>query len=264
MDYEHIRYEAADGVATVTLDRPSRLNALTYAAYRELEHLTRELPRDESVRVLVLRGAGRGFCGGGDVEEIIGDLLARDVKDHVRFTRMTGDLVRNLREMPQPVVAQVHGTAAGAGAVIALAADLRVLAESARFAFLFTRVGLTGADMGAAYLLPRVVGLGRASEILLLGDPVPAAEAHRIGLANRVVPEDRLADEVGQLARRLAAGPTLALETTKRLLQRELDQDLASALESEVLAQALLLMGRDHAEFHAAWREKREPKWTGR
>ncbi len=264
MDYQHLRYEAADGIATVTLDRPEKLNALTYDSYRELEHLTRELPRDPAVKVLVLRGAGKAFCAGGDVHGIIGDLLQRDTRDHLEFTRTTGDVVRNLREMPQPVIAQLHGVVAGAGSVIALAADLRYAAPSAKFAFLFTKVGLTGADMGAAYLLPRVVGLGRASEMLLFGESVDAEEAQRIGLVNRVVPEAELAAFVTEAARKLAAGPTLALATTKRMLQRELDMDLASALESEVQAQALLLMAKDHAEFYKAWCEKRPPTWSGR
>jgi enoyl-CoA hydratase/carnithine racemase len=264
MKHEHLHFGVEDGVGTVTFDRSGRLNALTYDSYREFERLTREMPRHRDVRVLVLRGAGKGFCAGGDVDEIIGDLLAKDTRDHIEFTRMTGDCVRNLREMPQPVIAQVHGMAAGAGSVIALAADVRVLAASARFAFLFTKVGLSGGDMGAGYLLPRVVGLGRASELLLLGDTIDADECLRIGLANRVVPDEDLADEVGRLARRLADGPEWAQAMTKRMVQRELDMDLASAMEGEVQSQALLLMGKDHAEFYAAWRDKRPPRWSGR
>jgi enoyl-CoA hydratase/carnithine racemase len=264
MAHPHLRFDVAEGVGTVTFARPEKLNALTYGTYREFETLTREMPRREDVKVLVLRGEGRAFCAGGDVHEIIGDLLARDMKDHLEFTRMTGDVVRNLREMPQPVVAAVRGTAAGAGSVIALAADLRLLSETAKFAFLFTKVGLSGGDMGAAYLLPRIVGLARASELLLLGDAIDAQECLRIGLANRVVPDADLDAEAAHLARRLADGPAYAQAMTKRMLQRELDMDFASAMEAEVQSQALLLMGKDHAEFHAAWSAKRPPRWTGR
>lgn len=264
MDYEHIDFEVTQGIGTITFRRPDKKNALTYDSYRELEQLTRDLAHDRDVKVLVIRGAGADFCAGGDVHQIIGDLLERDAHDHYRFTQMTGAVVRNLREMPQPVIAQVRGLAVGAGAVIALASDLRVLGASARFGFVFTKVGLTGADMGAAYLLPRIVGLGRASELLLLGDMVDAESAERMGLANRVVPDDQLHDTVWRLAQRLAKGPHLAQELTKRMLQREQDQDFASAMETETLGQALLLMGNDHAEFYKAWCAKRPAEWTGR
>jgi enoyl-CoA hydratase/carnithine racemase len=264
MKFQHILLDVADGVGTVTLPRPEKMNALTYDSYRELETLTRELPRIPDVRVLVLRGEGKAFCAGGDVNEIIGDLVARDMKDHLDFARMTGAVVAGLREAPQPVIARVHGLAAGAGAVIALAADLRVLAASAKFAFLFTKVGLSGGDMGAGWLLPRVVGLGRASELLLLGDTIDAAECLRIGLANRVVADDEIDAEVGELARRLADGPAYAQAMTKKMVQREMDMDFASAIEAEAQSQALLLMGKDHATFHAAWKAKRPPKWSGR
>jgi enoyl-CoA hydratase/carnithine racemase len=171
---------------------------------------------------------------------------------------------RRMRRLPIPIIAAVNGTAAGAGAVIALAADLRVVAESARFHFLFTKVGLAGADMGSAYLLPRVVGLGRATEILLFGDPIDAAEAHRIGLANRVVPDDGLLAETVAIARRLADGPASAYAATKVLVSRELDMDLGSAIELEAFAQALLMKGEDHAEFYRAFKAKEPPRWTGR
>lgn len=264
MPYQHLKFDVADGVGTVTLLRPEKLNALTYDSYRELETLTRDLPRHADVRVVVLRGEGKAFCAGGDVHEIIGDLIPRDMKDHLEFTRMTGAVVANLREMPQPVIARIHGLAAGAGSVIALAADLRVLSTSAKFAFLFTKVGLSGGDMGAGYLLPRVVGLGRASELLLLGDTIDAEACLRYGLANRVVPDVELDAEVTKLARRLADGPAYAQALTKRMVQRELDMDFASAMEGEVQSQALLLMGRDHAEFFEAWKAKRPPQWRGR
>jgi len=257
--YEGFRWEVADGVGTLTLDRPDRLNALTFGVYDELVRLFGEVGSDPSVRVVVLRGAGRAFCSGGDVNEIIGKLLDRSDGDRLAFTRMTCALVRNVRLCPRPVIASLHGAVAGAGAVIALACDLRIAAPSAKVSFLFTKVGLTGADMGAAWLLPRVVGMGRASEILLLGDPVPAEEALRIGLVNRVVPEERLAEETAAVARRLADGPQAGILETKRLLQRELELGFDAALEAEATGQAVLLGGPDHREYHRAFNEKRKP-----
>jgi enoyl-CoA hydratase/carnithine racemase len=262
--WEHFGFAVEDGVATVTFARPERLNALTFDVYADLRDLLHELPHRGDVRALVLTGAGRGFCSGGDVEDIIGELLAKPTHELLEFTRMTGAVVQAMRECPLPIIAAVNGTAAGAGAVIALAADLRVLARSATFAFLFTKVGLAGADMGSAYLLPRVVGLGRASEILLLGDPLPADEAAQLGLASRVVDDRDLPEVVGALARRLAGGPAFAYANTKMLLSRELDMDLAGALELEAMTQALLMHSADHREFHAAFTGKRPPRWTGR
>ena len=188
---EHFDFAVHDGVATVTLNRPEKLNALTFESYAELRDLIPTLgPRDD-VQVLLITGEGRGFCSGGDVEEIIGELVKYETTELLAFTRMTGAVVKNLRECPLPVIAAVNGVAAGAGSVIALAADFRILAESASFAFLFTRVGLAGADMGSAYLLPRIVGLGRATELLLLGDRLTAARAYEIGLASEVVADER-------------------------------------------------------------------------
>ena len=253
-----------DGVATVTFSRPDKLNSLTFEVYGELERLAGACQTDEAVRVLVLTGTGKGFCSGGDVHEIIGELGKRDVKGMLQFTRMTGAVVRNLRLLEKPVIAAVNGIAAGAGAVLALAADFRLVADTARFAFLFTKVGLTGADMGATFLLPRVVGFGRATELLMLGDTIDAQTAERYGLAYRVVPADRLADEARLLARRLAEGPTQALGMTKRMLNNEWGMDLVSAIEAEAQAQALLLMAEDHKEFYRAFTEKRPPRFTGR
>jgi enoyl-CoA hydratase/carnithine racemase len=256
--------EVADGVATLTLDRPERLNALTFEVYADLRDFFQGLPERGDVRAVVITGRGRAFCSGGDVHEIIGPLVEADAQAHLEFTRMTGAVIHAMRECPQPIVAAVNGTAAGAGAVIALAADLRVVARSAKFAFLFTKVGLAGADMGAAYLLPRVVGLGRASELLLLGDAIDAETADRYGLVTRLVDDDAVLDEASALARRLASGPSLAYAETKRLLSRELDLDLTSAIELEAQVQARLMATRDYREFHAAFTEKREPKWEGR
>jgi enoyl-CoA hydratase/carnithine racemase len=212
----------------------------------------------------VLTGAGRGFCSGGDVHEIIGALRGAGARELLDFTRMTGAVVQRLRELPLPVIASVNGVAAGAGAVIALAADFRLLARSASFAFLFTKVGLAGADMGAAYLLPRLVGLAKATELLLLGDRLDADQAAAAGLANQVVDDGELPAATAALAGRLATGPTLAYGATKALLSRELDMNLAGAVELEAVAQALMMTSADHAEFHAAFTEGREPRWTGR
>ena len=218
--WDHFRFEVTESIGTVILDRPEQLNALTFEVYADLRDLLTELPHRGDVSVLIITGSGRGFCSGGDVNEIIGALHSMDSKSLLEFTRMTGSVVQGMRELPIPIIAAVNGVAAGAGAVIALAADLRVMSDSASFHFLFTRVGLAGADMGAAYLLPRVVGLGRAAELLLLGDAVPAEAAERIGLANRVVGDNALMEEAWNLARRLATGPTWAIGSTKSLLSK--------------------------------------------
>jgi enoyl-CoA hydratase/carnithine racemase len=252
-----------DRVGVITFARPKTMHSLTFEVYRELERLFREGGRDDRFKALVVTGSGRAFCSGGDVHEIIGALFERDVKGVLEFTRLTGDLVKAIRLLDKPVLAAVNGLAAGAGAVIALACDLRVCAESARFAFLFSKVGLTGADMGAGWLLPRVVGLSRASELLLLGDTIDASTAERYGLANRVVPDANLLDATMEWARRLADGPTLALSMTKRMLLHELQMDFASGIEAEAQAQALLLRGKDHRAFYEAFREKREPRFAG-
>lgn len=262
--WDNFRFGVEDGVATVTLNRPERLNALTFDVYADLRDLLAEIEHRDDIRVLVITGEGRGFCSGGDVEEIIGVLQGAGSTELLDFTRMTGAVVERMRRLPMPIIAAVNGTAAGAGAVIALAADLRIVAESAKFHFLFTKVGLAGADMGSAYLLPRVIGLGRATEILLLGDPVAAEEAMRIGLATRVVPDDSLAAVTAELAGRLAAGPAAAYAATKVLIGREQDMDLASAIELEAFTQAHLMAAEDHAEFYRAFTEKRPPDWTGR
>lgn len=262
--WEHLRVERAAGVASVTLSRPARLNALTFGAYADLRDLLAELSRERSVRALVLRGEGRGFCSGGDVDEIIGATLEMDTAELLDFNRMTGQVVRAVREAPFPVIAAVHGVAAGAGAVLALAADFRVADPTARFAFLFTKVGLSGGDMGAAYLLPRVVGLGHATRLLMLGEPVRAAEAERIGLISELTGEGGADEAASALARRLAEGPALAYAQTKALLTAELDMPLGAAVELDAATQALLMNGADYREFHAAFMGKRAPKWEGR
>jgi enoyl-CoA hydratase/carnithine racemase len=263
-EWRHFGWALDGGVATVTFERPERLNALTFEVYADLRDLLAELPHRDDVRVLVLTGTGRGFCSGGDVEAIIGALQGADPRELLDFTRMTGAVVQRLRELPMPVIAAVNGVAAGAGAVLALAADFRLLARSASLHLLFTRVGLAGADMGAAYLLPRLVGLARATELLLLGERVDADEALRLGLATRVTDDAELPAATAELAGRLARGPALAYAATKVLLARELDMGLAGALELEAVTQALLLRSADHAEFYAAFTEGRSPRWTGR
>jgi enoyl-CoA hydratase/carnithine racemase len=263
-EWRHFRFEAADGIATVTLDRPDKLNALTFDSYADLRDLLAELPHRGDVRVLVLRGSGRAFCSGGDVHEIIGATLAMGQDELLAFTRMTGEVIRGMRECPIPIVAGLQGMAAGAGAVIALAADFRVATPAARFAFLFTKVGLSGGDMGAAYLLPRLVGLGRATQLLMLGDAIDAEHAERIGLISELVGADELDEAVDRLARRLAGGPAQAYAQTKALLTREQDMSLSAALELEAMTQALLMTGQDYAEFHAAFTAGREPRWQGR
>jgi enoyl-CoA hydratase/carnithine racemase len=262
--WKHFGFAVDGGVATVTLDRPDKLNALTFEAYADLRDLLAELPQRGDVRVLVVRGAGRAFCSGGDVNEIIGATLSMTPDQLLAFTRMTGEVIRLMRECPVPIIAAVHGMAAGAGAVIALAADFRVCTPAARFAFLFTKVGLSGADMGAAYLLPRLVGLGHATRLLMLGDTVNADEAFRIGLISSLVQADEFSDAVAGLARRLAAGPTQAYAQTKALLTREQDMSLSAAVELEAMTQALLMKGQDYAEFHASFTAGRQPRWQGR
>jgi enoyl-CoA hydratase/carnithine racemase len=262
--WDNFDFAVAEGVATVTLSRPEKLNALTFEVYADLRDLLGELPHRGDARVLVLTGQGRGFCSGGDVDAIIGELQRMPAADVLAFTRMSGGVVKAMRDCPLPIVAAVNGIAAGAGSVLALASDFRLLARSASFAFLFTRVGLAGADMGSAYLLPRLVGFGRAMELLALGDDVSAERALEIGLATQVVEDAELPAAAEALARRLADGPAFAYSTTKVLLTRELDLDLAGAIELEALGQALMMQSEDHREFYAAWLGGRPPAWTGR
>jgi enoyl-CoA hydratase/carnithine racemase len=257
-------YEVSAGVAVVTFNRPEVLNALTFDIYAQYRDLLSDLRRDDRVKVLIVTGQGSAFCAGGDVHQIIGELLKRDLREHLEFARMTGAVVQNMRTLDKPIIAAVNGMAAGAGAVIALAADVRLVSEQARFAFLFTKVGLTGADMGAAYLLPRVVGTGRALELLMFGDTIDAATAERYGLANRVVPPDHLLETARAWAARLAQGPTLALAMTKLMVNNEWNMDLAAAIEAEAQAQALLLMGEDHRRFYEAFKAKQKPEFIGR
>jgi len=261
LQYETFGYEhdATTGVATLTLNRPERLNALTFEVYGELRKAFRQLDNEPGVRAILLTGNGRAFCSGGDVEDIIGQLFKRDYRGLLSFTRATGDLILSMLHCRRPIVGALNGLVAGAGAVIACACDVRVAAASARIAFLFTRVGLSGADMGASWLLPRLVGLGRAMELLMTGDFLTAEEAARIGLYNRVVPDADLAAEARAFAERLARGPSFGLEVTKRMLLREAAMDLESAMAAETEIQAACMQDPNFREAYEAFRAKRAP-----
>jgi enoyl-CoA hydratase/carnithine racemase len=254
-------YEERGPIALITLNRPDRLNSLTFEVYRELTDTLAALRSREQVSVVVITGRGRGFCSGGDVEDIIGELFKRDMNGLLEFTRMTCELIRNIRALNKPVIASLNGTVAGAGAVIALACDLRIAAQTAKVAFLFVKVGLAGADMGAAFLLPRIVGLSKATEMLYTGDFVSAEEAGRIGLYNRVVASEELEAETMRWAEKLAAGPAFALGMTKASLNRELDMSLEMALEAESAAQAICMLNPDFREAYRAFTEKRAPQF---
>jgi enoyl-CoA hydratase/carnithine racemase len=258
----NVEVENETGVATVTLDRPERLNALTFEIYDELRTTVRTLSAAPDVRAIVLTGTGKAFCSGGDVHDIIGALFARDYRGLLEFTRMTCDLVLAIRQCRRPVIAALNGTTAGAGAVIAAACDIRIAATSAKIAFLFTKVGLSGADMGAAWLLPRIVGLGRATELLMTGDFITADEAFRIGLYNRVVADDELGAAARAFAEKLAAGPSFAHEITKDALNREAHMDLGAALEAEAQIQASLMTHPDFREAYEAFVAKRAPRFS--
>lgn len=255
-------HDPATGVATITLNRPDRLNALTFEVYAELRDAFATLDEAPGVRAIVITGAGRGFCSGGDVEDIIGALFGRDAEGLHEFTRMTCDLILNLRRCRKPVIAALNGVVAGAGAVIAAACDFRIAAESAKIAFLFVRVGLSGADMGASWLLPRLVGAGRAAELLMLGDFVDAQRALEIGLYHRVVPQERVVAEATAWAERLARGPGAALAVSKRALDLEHTMTLEQALAHEARVQAELMEHPDYREAYDAFRAKREPKFA--
>ena len=253
--------ETRDGIHRIRLDRPERFNALTFEIYAALRDEFLTLQSRKDVRVVTITGEGKAFCSGGDVDDIIGPLLKMDMAQLLEFTRMTGALIRNIRQLRKPVIAGLNGTTCGAGAVIALACDFRIATQYAKIAFLFTKVGLSGADMGAAFLLPRVVGLGRANELLMRGHFIQPDEAHRMGLYNEVVEAGKLLTRVEELAAELANGPQFGLEMTKEMLNRELSMDLDSAIEAEAQAQAVCMQHPDFHESHRAWVEKRAPKF---
>jgi enoyl-CoA hydratase/carnithine racemase len=262
MSYRSFVYENRDGIATIRLNDPDRLNALTFQTYEELEKIMAELALDGSVKVVVLTGTGKGFCSGGSVHDIIGKLVQMKGDELYNFTRMTCNVVKHMRNLKKPIIAAVNGIAAGAGAMLMLASDLRIFSDKARAAFLFVKVGLSGADMGALYLLPRIVGLGRATELVYFGDTIDAQEAHRIGLANRVVPGEKLMEEAYALAGRLTEEPLYALGVTKELLNFEANVSLETALEMEAKAQARCMETSDFIEGYKAFLEKRTPQFN--
>jgi enoyl-CoA hydratase/carnithine racemase len=263
MQPQHFHFEEHDGVGLVRLARPERLNALTFDSYRELSDFFVHLRSRASVRAVILTGTGRAFCSGGDVKDIIGAMMDLPEAELYAFTRLTCDLIENMRRLEKPIVAALNGTTCGAGAVMAAAADVRIAADTARIAFLFVKVGLSGADMGAAWLLPRIVGLGHASELLMLGDFISPERAYEIGLYNRVVRDHALMTEAGRWARKLAEGPALGLAVTKRMLDREASMALGEAMQAEGWIQAECMRHEDYRRGYEAALEKREPRFLG-
>jgi enoyl-CoA hydratase/carnithine racemase len=256
--------EIAKGVATITLDRPKRLNALTFEVYRELAETFEQLDTHDDIRAVVITGRGRGFCSGGDQDDIIKHLLGQSTAELLAFTRATGRLIAAIRRCKRPVIAAINGVAVGAGAVIAAACDLRIAAASAKFGFIFPKVGLCGADMGATYLLPRIVGLGHATELLFFGDLIDAKRAEQIGLANRVVEDGEKALAMAQeWAARLSSGPAFAHAMTKQMIESEHTMALGAAIEAEAQAQALCMQHPDFGEAHEAFKQERPPRFKG-
>ncbi|MFT4543415.1 MAG: enoyl-CoA hydratase/carnithine racemase [Planctomycetota bacterium] len=262
MNTKHFDYSEADGVATIRLNRPERMNALTFDSYAELRDTFAALADRDSVRSVLVTGTGRGFCTGGDVKDIIGKLFGVSDAKLLEFTRMTCDLIENIRLLEKPVVAGLNGTTCGAGAVIAAACDVRIASDTAKIAFLFTKVGLCGADMGAAWLLPRIVGQGHATELLMMGDFISAKRAYEIGLYNRVVTADELQQEAMRWARQLSEGPSMGLAITKRMLNQEASMTLADAMQTEGWIQAECMKHPDYLESYEAFIEKREKNFV--
>jgi enoyl-CoA hydratase/carnithine racemase len=259
----HFLWQVQDAVATITLSRPEKKNPLTFDSYAELRDLFRDLAYAADIKVVVLTGAGGNFCSGGDVHEIIGPLTRMAMPELLQFTRMTGDLVKAMRHCPQPIIAAVDGVCAGAGAILAMAADLRIGTPAAKTAFLFTRVGLAGCDMGACAILPRIVGQGRAAELLYTGRAMGAEEAERWGFFNRLVAAEALLSEAQALARSLAAGPGFAHGMTKKQLHQEWDMGIDAAIEAEAQAQAICMQTQDFQRAYQAFVAKQKPKFEG-
>lgn len=259
----HFQLDVAGKVATVTLNRPEKKNPLTFESYRELTDFFQAAQKEEAVKAIVVTGAGGNFSSGGDVFEIIGPLVAMDTKDLLKFTRMTGELVKTMRACPQPVVAAIDGICAGAGAIIAMASDLRLGTAETKIAFLFNRVGLAGCDMGACAMLPRIIGQGRAAELLYTGRVLKGEEAERWGFLNRLIARESVLAEAQTLAAELADGPTFANAMTKRMLEMEWAMSVESAIEAEAVAQALCMQTEDFARAYHAFAEKRKPVFEG-
>ncbi|MBV8085732.1 MAG: enoyl-CoA hydratase family protein [Chloroflexi bacterium] len=260
---KHFGWRVDGRVAILTLSRPERKNPLTFESYAELRDAFLSLKRDGSVRAVVLAGEGGNFCSGGDVHDIIGPLVERDLAGKLEFTRMTGDLVKAMRDCPQPIVAALDGVVAGAGAMLACASDIRLGTSRCRIAFLFNKVGLAGCDMGACALLPRIVGHGRAAELLYTGRALGGDEAERWGFLNRVCPPESVLAEAHAFAMELAQGPTFAHGMTKRMLHKEWDMSLDEAIESEAQAQAICMQTEDFARAYRAFVNHEKPVFQG-
>jgi enoyl-CoA hydratase/carnithine racemase len=260
---KHFLWEFAGGVGTVTLNRPERKNPLTFDSYAEMRDMFRTLVHADGVKAIVMRGAGGNFCSGGDVHEIIGPLVRMEMPELLAFTRMTGDLVKAMRHCPQPIIAAVNGVCAGAGAIMAMAADIRLAAPDAKTAFLFNRVGLAGCDMGACAILPRIIGQGRASELLFYGRSMSAEEGERWGFFNKIVPADALDGEAKSWAARLASGPTFANAMTKNQLHQEWNMGVDMAIEAEAQAQAICMQTKDFERAYNAFVAKQQPVFEG-
>jgi enoyl-CoA hydratase/carnithine racemase len=259
----HFQYSAKDGVASITLSRPERKNPLTFESYAELRDLFRAMSDAEDIKVILLNGAGDNFCSGGDVHEIIGPLTELDTPGLLTFTRMTGDLVKAMRACPQPIIAAIDGVCAGAGAILAMASDLRLGTARSKTAFLFVRVGLAGCDMGACALLPRIIGQGRATELMLTGRNMNGEEAERWGFFNRVLPPEELVSGAAKLAEELAAGPTFAHGMTKKMLHQEWSMAVDQAIEAEAQAQAICMTTADFRRAYEAFAAKQKPVFKG-
>jgi enoyl-CoA hydratase/carnithine racemase len=259
----HFGWDAADGIGRITLNRPERKNPLTFDSYAELRDLFERLRHADDIHVVVVAGAGGNFCSGGDVHEIIGPLVRLKAPELLMFTRMTGDLVKAMRTCPQPIVAAIDGVCAGAGAIIAMASDLRLGTARSKTAFLFNRVGLAGCDMGACAMLPRIVGQGRASELLYTGRSLGGEEAERWGFLNRLCDPARLHDDAMAMARDLAAGPTFANGITKTMLHQEWAMTIEQAIEAEAQAQAICMLTGDFTRAYEAFAAKQKPRFEG-
>ncbi|MCE9581526.1 MAG: enoyl-CoA hydratase family protein [Planctomycetes bacterium] len=261
MTPESFKYAVANGVGRIVLDRPATLNSLTFEVYGELRDLFRYLGTERGVRAVTITGTGKGFCSGGDREEIIAQLFGRDAEDVYKFARMTCDLVEAMRGCPKPIVAAINGACVGAGAIVAMASDFRYAVPEAKFGFVFTKVGISGADMGATFLLPQIVGWTKATELLMTGDVFPAEEALRIGFLNAIVPAAEIEKKTSEVAAKLAAGPGFGLAMTKTLLNKQMGASLSQALEAEAQAQALCMLHPDFKAAYEAVKAKKEPRF---
>lgn len=261
MTPKSFKYAVANGVGRIVLDRPATLNSLTFEVYGELRDLFRHVGTESGVRAVTITGAGKGFCSGGDREEIISQLFGRDAEDVYKFARMTCDLVEAMRGCPKPIVAAINGACVGAGAIVAMASDFRYAVPEAKFGFVFTKVGISGADMGATFLLPQIVGWTKATELLMTGDVFPAEEALRIGFLNAIVPAAELEKKTSEVAAKLAAGPGFGIAMTKTLLNKQLGASLSQALEAEAQAQALCMLHPDFKVAYEAVKAKKEPRF---